>query len=48
MIDGTKDADIRKELIRKGAYDKAMQIAVGNPSLEKLVDSIIKKKLGVQ
>ena len=48
MIDGTKDADIRKKLIRKGAYDKAMQIAVGNPSLEKLVDSIIKKKLGVQ
>jgi hypothetical protein len=48
MIDGTKDADIRKKLIRQGAFDKAMEIASGNPSLERLVESLVKKKLGVQ
>ena len=48
MIDGTKDADIRRKLIRQGALDKALEIAAGDPSLEKLVESLVKKKLGVQ
>lgn len=48
MIDGTKDADTRKKLIRQGALNKAKEIASGNPSLERLVDSLVKKKLGVQ
>ena len=47
MFDGTVDASQRRTMIRNNAMQQALDIANNNAGLTRIINTVVKKQLGV-
>jgi hypothetical protein len=47
MFDGSNDASVRRNMIRNNAMQQALDIAANDVGLIRIINTVVKKQLGV-